>query len=83
MFPLMLLSRLFDTSADKDQPDDIALEKRVKFPKVLNWIFDLFMRVDEMLIKLGLSLPFGGTLLVVAIKKPGAEVQPFQTEQLG
>lgn len=47
----------------------MALEKRVKLPHALNWIFDLLMRIDETLIKLGVSLSFGGTLLVVAKKR--------------
>ena len=68
LFPLMLVSRMFDKGRDLIQSDEVALEKRVKFPKVLNWIFDLFMRVDEALIQLGISLPFGGTLVVVARK---------------
>lgn len=68
LFPLMLISRMFDKGSDQSQSDEVALEKRVKFPNVLNWIFDLFMRIDEMLIRLGISLPFGGTLVVVARK---------------
>lgn len=66
LFPLMLISRMFDMRRDLSHDDDVALEKRVKFSNVLNWIFDHFMRIDEALIKLGISLPFGGTLLVVA-----------------
>lgn len=69
LFPLMLISRMFDKKGDQLQSDEVALEKRVKFPNVLNWIFDLFMRVDEALIRLGVSLPFGGTLVVVARKR--------------
>jgi 2-polyprenyl-3-methyl-5-hydroxy-6-metoxy-1,4-benzoquinol methylase len=69
LFPLMLISRLFDKSGDQSQFDEVALEKRVKFPNALNWIFDLFMRIDELLIRLGISLPFGGTLVVVARKR--------------
>ena len=68
LFPLMLISRLFDKGRDQSQSDEAALEKRVKFSGALNWIFDLFMRIDESLIRLGVSLPFGGTLLVVAKK---------------
>lgn len=66
LFPLMLISRMLDKGQDKTQSEEVALEKRVTFPKALNWIFDLFMRIDEVLIRLGISLPFGGTLIVVA-----------------
>lgn len=69
LFPLMMLSRLFDKGRDKSQSDKYALEKRVRFPRILNAILNVFMRVDEGLIKLGISLPFGGTLVVVARKR--------------
>jgi SAM-dependent methyltransferase len=68
LFPLMLISRIFDKGQDRICADEVALEKRVKFSKVLNWIFDHFMRIDECFISLGISLPFGGTLVVVAKK---------------
>ena len=69
LFPLMLISRLFDKGPDRLQSDEVELERRVKFSIVLNWIFGLFMRIDEALIRLGISLPFGGTLVVVARKR--------------
>lgn len=68
LFPLMLISRIFDKRRDQSNFDEEALEKRVKFSNVLNWIFDRLMRIDEALIKLSISLPFGGTLVVVARK---------------
>lgn len=69
LFPLMLISRLFDKSNKKLQSDEVELEQRVKFSSALNWIFDVVMRIDELLIRFGISLPFGGTLLVVAKKR--------------
>jgi len=66
---LMLITRMFDKGRNQSQSDEVALEKRVKFPNVLNWIFDRLMRVDEVLIRWGISLPFGGTLVVVARKR--------------
>jgi SAM-dependent methyltransferase len=69
LFPMMLFSRIFDSWYGKSQSDKEALEKRVNFPKVLNWIFDHLMRIDEALIRSGISLPFGGTLVVVAGKQ--------------
>ena len=68
LFPLMLVSRLFDKGCDDPQSDERALEKRVKFSAVVNSVFDFFMRIDESLIRMGASLPFGGTLVVVARK---------------
>jgi SAM-dependent methyltransferase len=69
LFPLMLISRMFDKGRDQSQSDEVELEKRVKFSNALNSIFDLFMRIDEFLIRLGVSLPFGGTLVVVARRR--------------
>jgi 2-polyprenyl-3-methyl-5-hydroxy-6-metoxy-1,4-benzoquinol methylase len=69
LFPLMLISRLFDKSHKQSQSGEVALEKRVNFSRPLNWIFDQFMRIDEALIRLGITLPFGGTLVVVARKR--------------
>jgi 2-polyprenyl-3-methyl-5-hydroxy-6-metoxy-1,4-benzoquinol methylase len=69
LFPLMLVSRLFDRGGDQLQSDEQGLEKRVKFSSILNIIFDFLMRIDEGLIKLGVSLPFGGTLIVIARKR--------------
>lgn len=68
LFPLMLVRRLLDKGQDHSHSSEDALEKRVKFPGVVNWIFDQFMRIDEMLINRGFSLPFGGTLLIAARK---------------
>ncbi len=69
LFPLMLIYRMFDKGRVQLKSDEVELEKRVKFSNVLNSVFDLFMRVDEALIRLGISLPFGGTLVVVARKR--------------
>lgn len=70
LFPLMLISRLLDKGGyDQSSSDEQELEKRAKFSGGLNIIFDFFMRIDEFLIKLGISLPFGGTLVVVARKR--------------
>lgn len=72
LFPLMLISRFLDKSRSRTQPDksdDSALKKRVHFPAFLNRIFDYFMRIDEFFIRMGISLPFGGTLVVIARKR--------------
>lgn len=69
LFPLMLVSRVLDKGRAKVQSEKVALEKKVTFSKPLNWLFDLLMRIDEVLIRLGLSLPFGGTLVIVARKR--------------
>ena len=70
LFPLMLVSRIMDRTKKNDESASTAeLENRVTFSKPLNWIFDNLMKIDEALISLGVSLPFGGSLLVIAQKK--------------
>jgi putative flippase GtrA/SAM-dependent methyltransferase len=77
-FPLMLLSRLLDQfrhrragegKAAKSVDPRQEIEDRVVFSAPLNWAFEGLMRLDEALIRLGLSLPFGGTLVVVARRR--------------
>lgn len=70
LFPLMLVSRLLDRShVPSDEFSADEFKKRVKFPRFLNWVMDKLMYIDEFLIGLGLSLPYGGSLLVVARKR--------------
>jgi SAM-dependent methyltransferase len=70
LFPLMLLSRLLDRNKSANQQSSEAdIENRVKLPNIVNWAFDKLMRIDEFLIRCGFSMPFGGSLLVVARKK--------------
>lgn len=66
LFPLMLISRILDKGESHAGSPEVELEKRVKFSGMLNRVFDFVMRIDEMLIRIGFSLPFGGTLLIVA-----------------
>jgi SAM-dependent methyltransferase len=70
LFPFMLISRLLDRKqSGGDHVSQGEMEERVKLPKMINWFFDKLMRIDEFLIKCGVSLPVGGSLLVVARKK--------------
>lgn len=74
LFPFMLISRLLDRKqSTSDEFSGIDFEKRVKLPRALNWIFNRLMYIDEYLIRWGFSLPFGGSLLVVARKKKKIE----------
>jgi SAM-dependent methyltransferase len=68
LFPLMLVARLFDKKRDDTDSDKDALSKRVKFSPVLNSAMNFFMRIDEFLVSRGISLPCGGTLIMVAEK---------------
>jgi SAM-dependent methyltransferase len=66
LFPAMAASRLLArrrTPAD-DRKEAFAAE--VTLPAAANRVCDWVMRIDEMALRSGLSLPFGGSLLVVA-----------------
>jgi len=69
LFPLMLISRLVDRCSRKEKTSNSNLKNIINFPLWVNWLFDKIMRIDETLISAGISLPFGGSLLVIAQKK--------------
>lgn len=80
LFPLMLISRLVDKINTKAQSSENKLEKKVVFPNWVNWVFDKIMRIDEFLIEKEVSLPFGGSLIVVAQKIPGYKREVTENE---
>ncbi len=70
LFPVMMLSRMINkkklpTKSNDEQ--DLLHEFRI--PGLLNKIFGIFMLADELLIKMGLRLPFGGSLFIIALKR--------------
>lgn len=67
LFPLMLVSRLFERKR-KTPTTSADFNRQVRFNPFVNCVFDLFMRIDEAMIARRWSLPWGGTLLVVAQK---------------
>jgi SAM-dependent methyltransferase len=68
LFPLMMISRFFSRK-QKGVPDTHANNApELKINPVLNTVFGWLMKVDELLIKAGLRLPFGGSLVIVAKK---------------
>jgi len=68
LFPLMVASRLLPGRRTRpgDRRQEFASQVRISAP--LNWLFDKVMRVDEALLSAGVRLPFGGSLLVVALR---------------
>lgn len=71
LFPAMALSRRRQRHDLKALTQDEALElstRELTLPKPLDLAFDLAMRLDGALIAAGLSLPFGGSRVVVAQK---------------
>lgn len=71
LFPFMYISRFFKQSKPKKITDEIILNEmnELQLHPVLNFVFGFFMQIDLLLIKLGISLPIGGSLIAVAQKK--------------
>lgn len=75
LFPAMAAMRLRHrgrppVTASSDA--SAAFTTEVDLPVVVNRICDWIMRIDETLLRAGVSLPFGGSLLVVARRGQGA-----------
>jgi SAM-dependent methyltransferase len=69
LFPFMMASRLAGrrSRAGGNTREEFAAE--VTLPAALNRLFDWVMRVDEALLRIGVTLPFGGSLLAVARRR--------------
>ena len=68
LFPLMMAARLFARNPAASESTGAAIQAHVGMSPAVNWIFDKVMRVDELALRLGMVLPFGGSLLAVAVK---------------
>lgn len=70
LFPFMVTSRLLNRKAlPKNKDDGQDLYHELNMNSILNRIFYIFMLADELLIKMGLRLPYGGSLITVAKKE--------------
>lgn len=74
LFPMMYLSRLLKKKSKNDQDLSTSEAKQaelneLKLNPLLNSLFLACMKLDEWLIKLGVSLAWGGSLMAVAQKK--------------
>ncbi len=71
LFPMMYFSRLFKQKKVEKITDELILKEmnELQLNPVVNFIFGLFMKIDVLMIKLGISLPIGGSLIAVAQKK--------------
>lgn len=70
LFPMMAISRLLDRGKNSNDQAEEQFSDRVALPGRLNTVFDWVMRIEESLLRLGVRLPFGGSLLVVARRRP-------------
>ena len=68
LFPFMILSRFFSKGQRNASTTQGNNAPELELNRVLNSIFMAVMKVDELLIKMQMSLPFGGSLIVVARK---------------
>lgn len=71
LFPLMLISRLKDSMLSSNATKSLTNEEfnqKLSLPDPLDRLFNFLMKIDEFFIKIRISLPFGGTLLVIAEK---------------
>jgi hypothetical protein len=66
LFPFMFLSRVLNKRTKKEN-SKVATELDIH--PFLNGIFRTLMRFDELLIRAGIILPFGGSIFCVAEKK--------------
>ncbi len=71
LFPVMYISRLFKQKKVHEITEEIIFKEmnELKLNPMLNSIFGALMKIDVFLIKNGISLPFGGSLIIVAKKK--------------
>jgi SAM-dependent methyltransferase len=71
LFPFMLVSRLMKRRKKRDKTATIeeAFSELISLPSYINSIFKQMMLLDEWFFRLGIPLPFGGSLVVVARKE--------------
>ncbi|MDP3716211.1 MAG: methyltransferase domain-containing protein [Acidobacteriota bacterium] len=69
LFPFMVMSRLLDRGEARAADTTTEFAERVTLPRPLNILFDWIMRIDEWVLRAGPTLPFGGSLLVVARRR--------------
>ncbi len=65
LLPAMIASRMVQRNA----PADSDAMAELRMPALLNRVFERFMDVERLLIEMGMRLPMGGSLLLIA-KKP-------------
>lgn len=68
LFPAMAASRLLSRTRNPAGDRKEAFASEVTLPPAANRVCDWVMRVDEAMLRGGISLPFGGSLLAVARK---------------
>lgn len=65
LLPFMIASR-WKSSSDADPKEEV---ESARIPTLLNYVFELVLTFELILIRIGVSLPIGGSLVVVAKKQ--------------
>ncbi len=65
LFPLMWFSRIINGKNPKNSKNEFS---ELSTSKTINNLLTIFMRFDEILIKHGIKLPWGGSLMIVGKK---------------
>jgi SAM-dependent methyltransferase len=71
LFPAMVLSRLFKKESKDAQKNQEKIVEEFNIPRWMNQLFRFILKIDVTLIKWGIQLPFGGSLVAVAQNKAG------------
>ncbi|MGH9552769.1 MAG: class I SAM-dependent methyltransferase [Candidatus Angelobacter sp.] len=66
LFPFLVASRVLQKYSRASSEYDVF--KELNMPWVLNGVFECIQTVERMLMRLGITFPFGGSLLIVAQK---------------
>jgi SAM-dependent methyltransferase len=69
LFPIMVVSRYFKKNKKFQEQDFKEKLTELRLSSFTNFVLETFMRVDELILRTGISLPFGGSLIAVAKKK--------------
>lgn len=69
LFPAMAASRMLKKDQTPQQNERDKIDSEFNIPNWLNTLFRAVLTIDEWLIQMGISLPFGGSLVAVAQKK--------------
>lgn len=64
LLPFMILSRYF-----KRRPNKIDILAELALPRPVNYLFEKCLEFEQLLLRTGLTLPMGGSLLIVAKKR--------------
>lgn len=62
LLPFMLVSRCTKRKAEQVGKSEFEL------PALIDWVLELTIKAEQLLIQCGLNFPFGGSLLLVAVK---------------